>query len=241
MKRKVERELLDELLPSDHRAIGSRRDRQKVNAWMLHVRIMARTLTSAFAGQSPRSIVELGAGDGTHLLRLAKSIAHRWKPQRVVLVDRQPLMSPRTKAEFKALLWPVEFLEMDVFDWLQRPHREHSDLTIANLFLHHFTEDHLRRLLWHAARQTGCFVTCEPRRATFSLCGAALLGVVGCNGVTRHDARISVRAGFAKSELSELWPVGNGWRLLERHAGLFSHCFVAQRIGDRRSCDESVL
>lgn len=241
MKRKVERELLDELLPSDHRAIGSRRDLQKVNAWMLHARIMARTLTSAFAGQSPRSIVELGAGDGTHLLRLAKSIAHRWKPQRVVLVDRQPLMSPRTKAEFKALLWPVEFLEMDVFDWLQRPHKEHSDLTIANLFLHHFTEDHLRRLLWHAARQTGCFVTCEPRRATFSLCGAALLGVVGCNGVTRHDARISVRAGFAKSELSELWPVGNGWRLLERHAGLFSHCFVAQRIGDRRSCDESVL
>ena len=208
---------------------------------MLHARIMARTLTGAFVGQSPRSIVELGAGDGTHLARLAKS--HCAPPETSTrCARRSPAIDESgTKSEFNALLWPVEFLEMDVFDWLQRPHNEHSDLTIANLFLHHFTEDHLRRLLCHAARQTGCFVTCEPRRATFSLCGAALLGVVRCNGVARHDARISVRAGFAKSELSRLWPVGNGWRLLERQSGLFSHCFVAQRIGDRRSCDESGL
>jgi hypothetical protein len=28
-----------------------------------------------------------------------------------------------------------------------------------------------------------------------------------------------------------LWPVHKGWRVMERQAGLFSHCFVAQRIG----------
>jgi hypothetical protein len=64
----------------------------------------------------------------------------------------------------------------------------------------------------------------------FSLCAAALLGVIGCNRVTRHDAKISVRAGFAENELSALWPLDQGWRLRERQAGLFSHCFVAQRI-----------
>jgi len=238
MKRKVERELLDELPPSDDRAIGSRRDLQRANAWMLHARIVARILTGAFVGQPPRSIVEWGAGDGTQLLRLAKSISPRWKPLRVVLVDRQPSMSPETEAEFKALSWPVEFLEMDVFDWLQRHNKEHIELIIANLFLHHFTEDQLRRLLGQAARQTGCFVACEPRRATFSLCGVALLGVIGCNEVTRHDGRISVHAGFAKSELSELWPVGNDWRLMEREAGPFSHCFLAQRVAERRSGDD---
>ena len=230
MKREVKRELLDELPAGDRGAIGARRDLQKVNACMGHAHIMVRALAGTFTGRSPRSIVDLGAGDGTLLLRLAKSIAPRWKPLRVVLVDRQRLMSPRTKAEFAALSWHVDSLEMDVFDWLQRPHPEPSDVTIASLFLHHFKEHDLRRLLGHAADQTGFFLACEPRRVNFSLCAAALLGVIGCNGVTRHDAKISVRAGFAENELSALWPVDEGWRLRERQAGLFSHCFVAQRI-----------
>lgn len=231
MKREVKRELLDELPSGDHRAIGARRDLQKINACMGHRQIMVRALAGAFTDRSPGTIVELGAGDGTLLLRLAKSIAPRWKPLRVVLVDRKRLLSPRTKAEFEALSWHVESMEMDVFEWLQRPHPEHSQVTLASLFLHHFKEDDLRKLLWHVARQTGFFLACEPRRMNFALCAAALLGFIGCNHVTRHDARISVRAGFAENELSALWPVHKGWRVMERQAGLFSHCFVAQRIG----------
>jgi hypothetical protein len=121
---------------------------------------------------------------------------------------------------------------MDVFDWLQRPHPEQNDVTLANLFLHHFREDDLQRLLRHAARQTGLFLACEPRRARFALGAAALLPLIGCNDVTLHDARISVRAGFAENELSDLWPADNGWRLMERQAGWFSHCFLAQRIAE---------
>src|SRR5579862_2311222 len=143
MKRLVEPELLDELPPDDRRAIGSRRDLQKVNAWMGQSRIMTRALESAFRGRAPRSIVELGAGDGTQLLRLAKRLAPRWKPSRVLLVDRHLLLSPQTQAQFAALSWRVEALRADVFDWLRRPHPEPSDVTIANLFLHHFKEDDL--------------------------------------------------------------------------------------------------
>jgi SAM-dependent methyltransferase len=230
MKREVKRELLDYLPAGDRGAIGARRDLQKVNACMGHAHIMVRALAGTFTGRSPRSLVELGAGDGTLLLRLAKRIAPRWKPLRVVLVDRQRLMSPRTKAEFEALSWHVDSQEMDVFDWLQRPHPQQSDVTIASLFLHHFMEDDLRRLLRHAAHQTEFFLACEPQRENFSLYAAGLLGLVGCNDVSRHDAKISVRAGFVDSELSALWPVEEGWRLMERQAGLFSHCFVAQRI-----------
>jgi hypothetical protein len=229
MKREVKRELLDELPAGDRRAIRSRRDLQKVNAWMGHAHIMVRALAGAFTDRSPRSIVELGAGDGTLLLRLAKKMAPRWSPLRVVLVDRQRLLSPRTKAEFKALSWHVESVEMDVFDWLLRPRPEPGDVTIANLFLHHFPEDDLRRLLRHAAQQTGFFLACEPHRVNFSLCATALLRLIGCNDVSRHDAKLSVRAGFAENELSALWPAGEGWRLMERQAGLFSHCFMAQR------------
>ena len=235
MKREVEPELLDELPPSDPRAIGSRRDLRKVNVLMGHARIMVRALAGIFPDQSPRSIVDLGGGDGTLLLRLAKSITPCWKPLRAVLVDRQRLLSPRTKAEFEALSWHVESIETDIFDWLERPHPEHSDVTITSLFLHHFMQDDLRRLLWHAARQTEFFVACEPQRINFAFCAAALLGFVGCNGVTRHDAKASVRAGFVENELSALWPAGESWRLRERQAGLFTHCLVAQRTDGQLS------
>jgi hypothetical protein len=123
----------------------------------------------------------------------------------------------------------VECVDLDVFDWLQRPHPKRNDVTIANLFLHHFQEDDLRNLLRQSAHQTRLFVACEPRRANFALGATGLMALIGCSGLTIHDGRISVRAGFAENELSALWPADNGWRLMERQAGWFSHCFFAQR------------
>jgi hypothetical protein len=235
MKREVKPELLDELPVYDRRAIRARRDLQRINAWMGHARIMASVVSGAFLERPPRSIVELGAGDGTLLLRLAKSIAPCWKHLSVVLVDRQPLLSPQTKSEFEKLCWRVDSVDMDVFDWLKRPHPEQNDVTIANNFLHHFKDDDLRELMRHAAHQTDCFLACEPRRTNLSLGAARLLPLIGCNGLSREDGMISVRAGLADDELSALWPADNGWRMMERQAGWFSHCFFAQRIAERNS------
>jgi hypothetical protein len=198
---------------------------------MGHARLMARVLGSAFPERCPQSIIEWGAGDGTLLLRLAQHIGPRWTPRRVVLVDRQLLLNGGTREDLEALSWHVEAVEMDVFDWLDRPSTERSNVIMATLFLHHFSEDDLRRLLRHAAAQTDLFLACEPHRDLVSLGAASLLSLIGCNDVTRHDARISVRAGFAGKELSALWPAVAGWRLSERRAGGFSHCFVAERIG----------
>jgi hypothetical protein len=147
-----------------------------------------------------------------------------------VLVDRQQLLTPHTQAEFAALSWNVESLSMDVFDWLDRPNAEPGDVTIATLFLHHFKNEDLRQLLCRAASQTSVFLACEPRRSNFALTAAGLLPLIGCNGLTRHDATISVRAGFADRELSALWPHDNSWRLTEHRQGWFSHHFMAQRM-----------
>jgi hypothetical protein len=57
-----------------------------------------------------------------------------------------------------------------------------------------------------------------------------MLGLIGANAVTRHDAAVSVRAGFQGGELSALWPADPRWRLRECRAGLFSHLFLAQRL-----------
>jgi hypothetical protein len=47
--------------------------------------------------------------------------------------------------------------------------------------------------------------------------------------VTRHDALISVRAGFQGTEISELWPRAEALELEENNAGIFSHRFMAKQ------------
>src|SRR4029077_11259442 len=100
---------------------------------------------------------------------------------------------------------------------------------IANLFLHHFEGQRLSTLLRGASTRTRWFAACEPRRSPGALAAASLLGFIGCNRVTVHDARISVRAGFRDRELSAFWPGGHEWALEEWQAGRFTHGFVARR------------
>lgn len=225
-RRYLQPEILDELPVDDPRAIQSRRDLQKVNAFMGHTGTVMRAIRAAKT--PPRLIVELGAGDGTFLLRIARRLGARAR-MRAVLLDRRPSVSTETRQGFNAAGWDVEICESDVFEWLCRPQAETADVTVANLFLHHFREGQLAHLLNLAAQQTKRFVACEPRRSRMALAGASMLGLIGCNDVTMHDADVSVRAGFRDRELSALWPPDAGWHVTERRAGLFSHALVAEQ------------
>ena len=234
MLRNVLPELLDELPADDRRAIQSRGNLKRVNALMGNADIMARALLDGSREGIPETLVELGAGDGTFLLQIARRVAPRWNGLRAVLVDQQPLVTSQTRAQFEALSWQVEPVQADVFHWLQAPAARTADITIANLFLHHFVERDLSTLLREASRQTRLFLACEPRRSRPALAAAAMLGFIGCNGVTVHDATTSVRAGFRDHELSAAWPSAAGWTLTEGRAGHFTHGFVA-RLEEGRS------
>lgn len=231
VSRSIEPEWLDELLPENPRAVRSRRDLQRINALMMHDTFITRELRNAFPGNPPRSLAEIGAGDGSLMLRVAKKLAPRWPPVELVLVDQQSLVSAATGAGLAALGWPAKAQTADVFAWLAQPAAPMFDVIVANLFLHHFDTARLTALLALIARRTRVLIACEPRRSGRALFGSRLLGVIGCNDVSRHDAVVSVRAGFTNQELSGLWPAGNAWRLREQACGLFSHCFVATRVG----------
>jgi SAM-dependent methyltransferase len=168
-------------------------------------------------------IAELGAGDGTLLLR---ALPRRAAGSRLVFVDRQPVVSAGTIRRYAERGFEATVDAADVFDWLRRA-GPRFDAIVANLFLHHFEAPQLAEMFALASRRADVFVACEPRRARIPLAGSRLLGLIGCNDVTRHDAHVSVRAGFTGRELSACWPGGGQWTLDERKAGLFSHLFVA--------------
>ena len=226
--RVVEPEWLDKLPPDEPRAQRSRSDLVRVNALMGNPGIVARELRRV--GHA-RTIAEIGAGDGTLLARVLGAI-EGVRGARVMLVDRHPAVREETVAVMASDGLRTRVIRTDVFDWLTGPSTPHCDVIVANLFLHHFGEEALGRLLARIAAKTRFFIACEPRRSRMALAGARLLGLAGCNDVTRHDAVVSVRAGFVDGELTALWPREEGWALEERARGLFSHAFVAERIHD---------
>lgn len=232
MRRVIESELLDELLPADPRAVGSRADLRRLNFLMGHARILSRAFCHYLAKTPCRSrplrLVEPGAGDGTLLLRVARRLATLGVTAQATLLDRQDLVSAETRRAFAALNWSIESRVTDVFTWLEEPFST-VDVMLANLFLHHFTDKPLAVLLRLVAAKTNLFIACEPQRSPLALTASRWLRFIGCNGVTRHDAVVSVRAGFAGHELSALWPSDTKWQSSEQRAGLFSHCFVAKR------------
>jgi hypothetical protein len=232
MRRVVEPELLDDLPPADSRAVRSRADLQRLNFIMGHAGIISCALRQQCKDASwpsrPLRLVELGAGDGTLLLQLARRWSALGMTAELTLLDRHDLVSAETRRAFAALNWIVESVPTDVFTWLEQP-AAIADVILANLFLHHFPEAQLAVLLRLAAARTNLLIACEPRRSTLALTASRCLWLMGCNRITRHDAVVSVRAGFLGHELSTLWPSVTGWELSEQPAGLFSHCFIAKR------------
>jgi hypothetical protein len=211
-------ELLDHLPSGDPAAMRSRQDLTRINGMMRQPAIMANALAQCPA---PKVLADLGGGDGCFLLSVARRLAPRWPGVTALICDQQNVISPATQAGFARLGWRCDIRQGDIFATLPE-----ADIITANLFLHHFGDAALTRLLAAAAARTRHFIACEPRRNAFAILGAKLVWALGANHITRHDAVASVRAGFADQELSSLWRQ-TGWHLQERNAFPFSHVFTA--------------
>ena len=217
--RVLEPEWLDELPPQDPRAVRSRADLRRVNWLMGNARIISAALSPHLRDGS--RIADLGSGDGHLMLRIAQGLQR--PGVELSLVDRAPVVSDATLAEFGKLGWRVRVVARDALVFLRE---EPIDIVVMNLFLHHLTPEALRELFTIVSRRALMLAACEPRRSQLALLGCRLMWFIGANDVTRHDAVVSVRAGFTNGELSALWG-STGWRLDERSAPPFSHLFVA--------------
>jgi hypothetical protein len=233
-------EALDTLPALDPQAVRARRDLRRVHRAMGTRRILLRALGNLrghWPSGRPLRVLELGAGDGTQMLEVARALQPAWPAVELTLLDRQALLHPATRQAYRALGWQAQACVGDVQHlalWRSDPvygALQRWDLVIVNLFFHHFQDAALAQLLSAVAASADRVLACEPRRARLAWAGSHLIGLLGVDAVTRSDAVLSVQAGFRAQELSNLWPAANPtWCLREYPAGLFSQVFSAQRV-----------
>jgi hypothetical protein len=212
MRRVIQPELLDSLSPDDPDARRNRRDLRVINRAMGNFRWFERVLPPLVSGAE--RVLEIGAGTGELGRRLAES---------GVAADGLDLW-PRPA------LWPADRA------WHQADLRAFDGYggygaTIANLVLHQFTDSDLAELGLRLRRHVRLILACEPaRRRRWQLLCGALAPVCGANYVTRHDARVSISAGFRGQELPQALGLDPGqWHIRCAQSALGAYRMVAIR------------
>jgi Methyltransferase domain len=224
----VRPEVLDGLAPGDPKAQQSRRDLQRVHRAMRTVSALNHALSRLRLAAQPKIILELGAGDGSLLLRLATAVRPRLTGVKLTLLDRQDIVNSGTVESYCRHGWEVTTVCEDALIWARQSAHQRYDLTVATLFLHHFKDSELRELLRGVVSQSRAFIAIEPRREMLAKVGSRLIGLLGTNAVTREDAVKSVDAGFTGGEITAAWPATDStWWTQEFRVLPFSHGFIA--------------
>lgn len=183
IERKLTPELLDELPPDDPAAMRSRKDLAFINGVMGNYRWIASRM------DRPGTWLEIGAGTGS----LARHFSRR-ESVRVKGVD----LAPRPG------IWPNawEWHQGDLFEFFDNEVGEVEGV-VANLFLHHFTDEQLRRLGSLISSSAGRLLFSEPARYELHR-AQGRMGFPFFNPVTRHDMMVSIEAGFREDELASI-------------------------------------
>lgn len=199
MLRTLQPELLDSL-PHDHPdALHSRRDLRWINRLMGNHRWFARTVPSRL--RPGGRVLELGAGHG----ELSRRLLARGVAVDGLDVVARPPGWPANRA------WHVADLRN--FDGYAD-----YEAVVANLILHQFSDADLAALGARLNRspKVRLLVANEPLRSRRGQWLFAMISpLLGMSHVTRHDARVSIAAGFLGEELPRLLGLDAGrwsWR-----------------------------
>ena len=170
----LEPEILDGLAADDPRAVHSRRDLVHINALMFQAPIMAGLLRKHVRAKR-RRILEIGAGDGTFMLAVARRLARHWPAVELTLLDRIDLVSPERRDAFAKLGWRVETVTADIFEWLGR-----VDTAVRRCRREPlpapFRQCRSPPLFSGLQRLAPVLLATEPRRGSFPLAASACCG-----------------------------------------------------------------
>ena len=217
MNRRIHPEILDQL-PQDHPdALRNRRDIVLMNRMMGNYRWLRKVLAACCTRNEP--ILELGAGTGELGRFLWRAIPDMRRSTYVGL-DLMP----------RPAVWPDGW-EWHRGDLLAFDSYGDFPVVIAHFILHQFDGQRLAGLGKRMGRTARVIVACETARRRLHILQLYLVYLAGINHVSRHDARVSIEAGFLGRELPCLLGLHeNRWRAACRTSFLGRYSMVAERI-----------
>ncbi len=219
--RVVEPELLDGLPEGHPDACRNRADLRRLNNLMGNYRWLRRSLLRIL--RPGESVVEPGAGDGHFATRHLRSAstgdagAPDFAYTGIDLWSRPETLPP-------AFSW-------EQADVLRYPLWSRHNVVVVNLLLHQFTDTELRRFGEAMRPHARILLANETARGPLRLWLARAAFLLGLNHVSRHDALVSVRAGFRGGELPALLGLepADGWEVSVHTTALGAYRLAAKR------------
>ena len=214
MGRRVKPEQLDSLDPMDPKALASRRDLVLINKLMGNYRWFALALKPNHG--TKHHALEFGAGGGELGIYLNDNVEFATYSA----VD----FAPRPEQ------WPVNAM-WHQGDILHYDHLETTKLLLANLILHHFTDEELDALGKRIQRSNIRHILAnEPCRRSFHKWQLWAGSILGFNSVTLYDGTISINAGFKKDELAHKLGLNqNDWLITQTTSFMGAYRMEAHR------------
>ena len=190
MIRTVKPEILDQLPENHPDALHNRRDLLIFNHLMGNFRWFNSELKKRLVDSD--RLLEIGAGMGD---------LGRWLNPRVL--NKQGVSIDGLDQWSRPTHWP------ELWNWHQGDLRsfdgyDRYNIVLANLVLHQFEDQELHRLGQEIGKCAKLILISEPARRKLHLFQIKLATILGTSYVTKHDARVSIEAGFINDELPEL-------------------------------------
>jgi ubiquinone/menaquinone biosynthesis C-methylase UbiE len=194
MKRSYQQELMDDFSIQDERIDTALSELKIINKYLGGISTTQAALKLFLRNDNKEfKVLDIGSGSSDNLIAAKDSFPNI----KILSIDKN----------LRTLTAVKNFIPKINSDAFYLPLKNDScDLVHVALFLHHFTEDQIKKLLNEFLRisKKGIIIN-DLQRSYLALLGIKLLTLLFSKSeMVKHDAPISVKRGFSKSELNKL-------------------------------------
>ena len=201
-RRSYEKELLDGDDIAFEEIALNMRELETINRWLGGHRLTVKGIRILAKGTRSLHVCEIGCGGGDNLKAVAEWAQREGIDVRLTGIDIKDtcIGFARKRSDFGA---PAHWICSDYLD--ARPEGR-PDVVFCSLVCHHFDEPSIVGIMdWmHANSRLGYFIN-DLQRDRMAYAGIRVLtGLFSRSRLVRHDAPLSVRRGFSRSDLEGL-------------------------------------